>query len=313
MKKIRILLALLVLSCGASSFAQYDNGDAVGGICREGDYNCIPQIPDHGGGAPVDPSPYDPQPGYGDHNPYQPGRPERPDRPNNGYGDVREVYLGQYFRDQSLDLMRLLNLNSARRQRIDSVEVTVRSGDNYTSLSLVADGYVEDSQSAWGNWVTLHPRRDLIIGQNLRRLHLDVRGKIWIDRITVRLSGGGYQPNPPPYPPGGGSEFVLPAQIDKNFYQNGMVDLMQATGLRQYHGYRVTHVTVYARAMTFQARTRVLANGMHQGQLTFGNGISGQTVRMSHQFVVGQNLNALTLLVDDPAHIDRVEVRLSRY
>lgn len=311
MKKFRLFLALLIVSCGASVFAQgsFDDGDAIGGICDANDYNCVPGVPGYGdgGGMPVDPSPYDPIPGL-------PGddRPGRPDRPGIGDSrDQREVYLGQYYRDQSLDLMRLLNLQSARRQRIESVELTVRDGNSYSSLALVADGYTEDSQSVWGSYVTLHPRRDLTIGQNLRRLRLDVRGKLFIDRIVVRLRDS-YQPNPPPYNPPG-NDIVLPGYVNQNFYQPGNIDIARVAGVHQYRGYRVTAITVYGMGLRYSARARVLANGMILGHLTFGSAVSGQTVRVQQNLVVGQNLNGLNLLVDDQARIDRVEVRLSRY
>ncbi|MEZ0392718.1 MAG: hypothetical protein ACAH59_10910 [Pseudobdellovibrionaceae bacterium] len=313
MRKLRVVLALLwALGCSASAFAQWDdgNGDAQGGICRPGEDCQFPDNPpypgdheenDHGGGDPVDPSPYDP-PGGGHGN-------------GNGHGnhgpsqDREEVRLNQTIQNQSLDLMRLLRLQNHRGQRVESVEVIARSNDGYTAVVLTADGYEEDSSYASGSWLTLHPRRQLTIGQNVRDLRLQIRGRLYIESIVVNLSGGYNQPNPP-YPPpgGGGQQVVLPGYINQTFYQHAIINLENLTGLHQYRGYRVESVVVYARG----GRARLMVNGSVEGQLSFGPSTSGQRVHVQRHVVVGQNLHDLSLDVAERLTVERVEVILRR-
>jgi hypothetical protein len=312
MNKIRLVLALFAFSVGTYAHAQWndDSGDANGSLCRVGEY-CPPDGDMDGGGVP--PDPWDTPPidnhgggnhggGHGGHN--------GPVNPPGGFGNHKEVYVGQYFRDQQIDLMWTLGLQYEQGRRIESVQIFVRTGDS-ANVALIADYYTEDQQSAYGSWITLRPLRNLVIGQTFNRLMLQVMGKLYIERIGVDLAPS-YEPNPPPYPPNGG-EVVVPGYVGQTFYGQGNVDILRTANLYNYQGYRIREVTVYGRALGYLARARILGNGMIVGQLSFGTAISPQTARISQPFVIGQNLNALNMLVDDQAQIDRIEVRLSRY
>lgn len=320
MKNLRNFLALIaLLSCGVSAFAQQyaeDSGGAVGSICEVGQPCPAPGMGD-GGGA-IDPSPYDPQPGYpqpghgGYHQPNQPG--------NHGRADHREVYIGQYVRDGNLNLMRLLNLQTARGSSLRTVTVTLRPGTGSANFSLISDGYVEDTASSYSSFVTLQARRDLVIGQ-VRNLLLGIRGQVFVERIAADLDSG-YNPypgpnpyppgpNPGPYPPGNGGEVVLPGYIGQTFYGYGNVDILQATNARMYPGYRVVAVTVYGQS-SGNSNVQVMANGMILGQINLGYG-GAQTVYPNMQLWIGQNVNAMNLLVNGQTRIDKVELRLRRY
>jgi hypothetical protein len=234
--------------------------------------------------------------------------------------------------------MRMLNLYNANGSSIESVQVTVRVGNMAGQLQLMADGYIEDSQNINSMMVSLNPRRNLVIGQNLRMLSLSARGRVYVERIGVYLSDayspqpqppypGPYPqpvppPPPPPYPnpgpfppgPGNGGDTVATAYIGQNYFAPAGIDLTQATSLMNYRGYRIVSVTVYGAALnSYQAGLRIMANNMVLGNLILSNNGAPAMVAAPAQMIVGQNVVSLNLWIDTPARIDRVEVRLSRF
>lgn len=323
MKLSRIILALLTFSCGASIAGAQDR-DPIGSICEVG-RNC-PVNPGSGGGGGIDPSPYDPQPGHpghggghpghggGHHNPGHGGYPS-PDYPDSS--DRREVYVGQYLRDQNLNLLSLMNLDVYSQQGTEvlSVEVFVQNSGRF-SMSLVADGYLVAQNAYAGMSVVLNPNRNLILGQTVRRsLSLAVRGQVFVERVVVNLrSNGGYQPNPNPYPGPGQQEIVLQGSVYQSFYGPSSVDIGQITNLMAYRGYQIASITVNGRSTNYnQARARLLVNGTIEGDLFLGNYDGSQMIYPRGSYIVGRNLNAVTLLVDGGTTINSVQVRLVRF
>lgn len=309
MKFSRIILALLVMSCGASM--TYADDGAIGGICRVGEpCNNFPGGPGNGG---IDPSPYDPPreapPGY----PGQPGYPGYPNQPPQPR-DRKEVYLGQYFRDQDVNLLSLFNMNvwNDRGLQIESVEVMTQPGDR-VSLSLLADGYLVASQNYPSYYVTLTPNRALILGETLRsQLSLAVRGKLYIERVAVNFRRS-YNP---PYPPNPGQDqIVLQGSVYQSFYGPGSIDINRITNLGAYRGYRLADVIVNGRSLNMngQSSAQLLVNGMIEGQLYFYSYEQGQTIRPYRSYVVGQNLNSVTLNVSGNVSVSTIQVRLTRY
>lgn len=304
MKFSRIILALLVASCGASQV--YANDGAIGGICRVGEpCNQFPGGPGNGG---VDPSPYDPV------RPGQPGYPNQP--PQQSQRDRKEVYLGQYFRDQDINLLSLFNLNvwNDRGLQIESVEVMTQPGDR-VSLSLIADSYIVASNNYPSYYVTLYPNRTLILGESLQsRLNLAVRGKLFIERIAINYRRPYNPPYPPTNPPGQ-NQVVLHGSVYQNFYGPGNVDIARITNLQAYRGYRLADVTVNGRTINMNGggSARLMVNGMIEGNIYFYSYEQGQLVRPARQYIVGQNLNALTLLLDGNSYVSTIQVRLTRY
>lgn len=311
MKNLRTLLAVFtLLSCAASAFAQVDEGGgAVGSICEVGQPCPVPGSGE-GGGAPIDPSPYDPQPG----RPPRPQPPRPPPRP--GYGDRREVYIGQEFQDQNLDLVRTLNLWNLRGASIESVDVVTRSYGGYGVLQLLADGYIEDSQNVYSDYVSLRVRRDLSIGYNVRDLLLSIRGRLYIERVIVnfRGGGGGYYPGPQPGPQPGpiGGDVVIPLNVGQIFYSPASVDLLARTMLSNYRGYRVAAVTIYGQSLAYRGGTQLVGNGMLLGQVDFSPNGGGFTIYPNSQLIVGVNLSSLNLMTNGQIRIDRVDLRLQR-
>ena len=286
MEFTRIILALLAISGGAS-YVQAQDGGAIGGICQVGEF-C----------------------------PGMPG-PDRRDFPNQpGYVDRREVRLGQYFRDQNLSLLRLFNLSPWNSQglAIESVEIFLQDNGRST-LTLMADGYVVAAQNYLSPRTVLFPNRPLELGQDVRNtLDLVIRGKLYIDRIAVNLRNN-YQPNPPPYPPGPGpNDVIIQGSVFQSFYGPGNVDIGQITGLMNYQGYQITSIIVRGRALNYNsAQARVLINGMIEGQVFLGEYETSQEIFPRQSYIIGRNVNAVTLLVDGGVNISTVQVRLRRF
>jgi len=303
----RIILAL-ISSLGLVSVAYSQNfGGISGGICRLGDPMCSPSPI---GGHPIDPSPYDPRP--------MP-RPLPPPMPPPGYGmDHRDVYVGRYLRNQDVELISLMNLSpwDLRNADLDSVEVLLRDG-NRAYLSLAVDGMVVAQNSFLNVRTVLVPSRYVPLDR-VRRLDLQVRGMIYVDRITLNFRrSGGYQPNPPPYNPPNQGQIIVPAQINQVFNAPVNIDLLRQSALLNYRGYRIDSIRIYGRALNSSAASalvRVMVNGTVQGQtyLSSFGGSSADAV-ISGTYVLGQNVNAVGLLLNGGVQIDRLEVRLVRF
>ncbi len=316
MNQVRLVLALLTVSSALNANAQFidDTQPGVsGGICQVGQH-CPPGVPDLGGGAPVDPSPYDPRPGRPNdpgrpNYPGNPGYPGQPQYPNYPGSDRHEIYVGRRVTNENMDLLRLAGLDSwsNRGDEIDSVEVIAQPGAVRAELNLNADGYIVASQNYPSNYNVLNPNRHLVIGQNLNQLSLGVRGTLQIDRIVINLRGG-YNPNPNP-PPYGNQTAV--GYINQTFYSQAYIDIARVANLYRYQGYRIQSVTVRGRNLDYRGSARVNVNGITAGRVDLAYG--GETISMPINVVVGQNLQSLDLQVMPSVQIDRVEVQLSRY
>lgn len=105
--------------------------------------------------------------------------------------DVEVVKVGlhrRYF-DESIPLRRLLNLDrDYAGYRIQSVTVKVRPQKSRGRLALVANGRVVDrARSGQTRRIELTPEGDRILGRDLNRLQINVRGRAFIDSIQVKL------------------------------------------------------------------------------------------------------------------------------
>lgn len=310
MKKMRIVLALFIAACGASVSAQYDDGGAIGNICEAGEY-CPPPMPVDGGGqGHIDPSPYDPQPG----RPNRPGRPQqpRPDRPNYPTPGM-EVYLGQYFRNQPLNLNRVFGLSSweNRGQEVRSVTLMVSDPDAFANLDLIADGFVVASDSRPRHIVTLVPRKRLVFGQSLETLLVNIRGGIFIERVAIDL-GGGYGGGGGYPAPGQGQSVLLPAHLNQSFYSPVNLALAPVLNLRNYPNFELTEVVVVGNALNHSTTARIMIDNQVVGIVKLKRRLGAQSILLNG-YVVGHNLRQLNLLVDGPAFIERVEAQLQRY
>ncbi len=330
-----MMFALLMIG---SSLAQ---AQATGGICQVGQ-DCgvsggvsggigspgsLPpgggsghgRRPGHGGGHhgpvnpapshPIDPSPYDP-----------PQYPSQPPPPQSGYEEQREGYLGQYYRDQYIDVLATVGMNyqSDRGAEIRSVEVYYQSNGR-ASLFLYADQNQVAATSAMGFSDDLYPNRQVILGRPTRSLQLYVGGKLFVERVIVHYQRNSYQPQPPnqppqpnPQPPQNG--VTLSGSVYQSFYSPGNVDIAQITGLNQYRGYQVSGIIVNGRAISGgNGHARVLIDGVIVGEVYLGSYSNGQSVYPQQTFIVGRNFSDITLLVDGGTEIQTVQVQLSRF
>lgn len=341
----KMILSSVLLSSGLLTIASTANAQVAGSICQVGQ-NCGPGVgggsiggdirpgvggrpdamprrpgrprpghrPGHGGGygggplGPIDPSPYNPGPS--NPPPYNPP-------PSSGYSERKEAYLGQYYRNQYIDLLAAAGVGSQYRgSEIVSVQVIYQTNGR-AALYLFADQTQVASMYADGYNTVLNPDRRLILGQNLRSLQMYVSDKLYVERVIIEIQRGSNQPPPPPPPPQqppSQNGVTLSGYVNQQFYSPGNVDVAAITGLRQYGGYQLSAVIVNGRALNQgNGHARVLVNGVIVGDVWLGAYSGGQAVYPQQTWIVGRNLDDVTLLIDGGTEIQNVQVQLSRF
>lgn len=336
-----MILASLLL---ASSLSQ---AQVIGDICGVG-INCPPAGP--GFGEPGFDEPRFDEPGHRPdprrrEEPRRPGGPGRPGHggdigglpgrgPDYGHsGDQRIGFVGRVVRNETLSLERLTGLSefSDRGAEIESVEVILRDRNARAELALLADGFGIARESYPSNVVVLYPNRRLEIGRDFRRLDLQVRGIVFIDQVVIRLNSFG-RPGPGPGPgrpgpvrpgpgrpgPGhpGDREIVLEGFVNRFISGRDQVDIASITGLRSYHGYRISEVIVQGRSEVREGSRVQLVSGFNRillGETHLpGNFPASQRIFLNSLAEVGRGGESLVLQVDRPTLIERVRVVLIR-
>ena len=100
----------------------------------------------------------------------------------------RVIYIGRYVDYETLYLQQLGDLfYSAQGYVLESVEVDARSASYDSSIRLLVNGYVEDTDYNVGGYSVLHPSYNRVFGRDLSTLAIRLDGSAYIDRITVNL------------------------------------------------------------------------------------------------------------------------------
>jgi hypothetical protein len=192
---------------------------------------------------------------------------------------------------------------------------------------LLADGFGIARESYPSNIVVLYPTRRLEVGRDFRRLDLQVRGMAFVDQVVIRLNSFG-RPGPGPGRPGpgrpgrpgpghpGDREIVLEGFVNRFITGRDQVDISSITGLRSYHGYRVSEVIVQGRSEVREGSRVQLISGFNRflvGETHLpGNFPTSQRIFLNSLIEVGRGGESLMLRVDRPTLIERVRVVLVR-
>ncbi|MCK6599171.1 MAG: hypothetical protein L6Q37_12470 [Bdellovibrionaceae bacterium] len=119
--------------------------------------------------APVYPSPIYENPGY------------------SNYETQKILFLNRMVSGESFNLGSLLNINSYSGFRLNQVRVNVISSAGST-IQLLINGRVVDSQYSYGEDVYLNPSYEDEIGYEVSSVRLRVKGSAFIRNVTVELS-----------------------------------------------------------------------------------------------------------------------------
>lgn len=233
-----------------------------------------------------------------------------PSESTRGYPDRREVYVGRYLRDETLQLDRLLNLGSQNYgDTIESVVVTLRDAGR-GSLTLMMDYSNVDFRSNLYRVETLRPRGNARVGIDFRSLGLRIGDKVFVESVAVNLiHEAGY-----PDPGGNPGSFDLEEGVYQVYQGYGRLDVGQLVNLYQYQGYQVLSVEIIGGAVGYRGgQATLLANGFEQGRSYFSNqSAESQSIYMRSPSTVGRDLNSLVISVSGDMRIDRIRVRLAR-
>jgi hypothetical protein len=280
-------------------------------------------------------NPYDPNCGPGG----QPGYPGHPgyDDDDQGHHDGREVkriYIGRSVRNEVLNLRQLSGVGvQYRGWEVLAVRARTRpNSPHQTTVQLLADGYVVDTQTNPGDRIRLKPNRRLVIGSSVRELEMWISGSTFIEEISVVVRPTQSAPNhpqpptypdypnhpqPPTYPdypnhpgnPGHGEE-RLDLWIGRSVYGNDSVDLLAYVDMYRYRGRRIQKVIVEADPQHNVALADVLVNGWSAGTLQFDNSHRAQSVRLSGQPDIGGAASSLVLRTRGNMLVERVTLVL---
>lgn len=253
--------------------------------------------------------PVNPERGGGDYGPVMPYPGDREDdryeRP--GRGRTEEIYLGRYFRNEPINLLR--ELSHLRGSQIQSVKVYVqRSRDVRASLDLLVNNLLEDSRPAdIGRAVTLNPRSFPEIGR-LRNLEVYVNGEMLLDRIVVEL----LPPNnrPPPYQDG--REIAVTVNLPSYLPPQPRLDLTPYIDVRGYRGYTIKGIEITAVAVRNNASLDVSMNGFSEGRVILSPRQTTQVLRSRQNLVLGSSFGNLILAPRGDSNIIQVRLLLSR-
>lgn len=102
--------------------------------------------------------------------------------------EEREIYFERHYRNQTLDLTFLFDLNPIIEPGLEIISVDVRVGGfPDAELILLANRRVQARDQATP-FTLLIPRDRLRLGRNVNELHLQVRGMIYLERIILTVS-----------------------------------------------------------------------------------------------------------------------------
>lgn len=273
-------------------------------------------IPPNSGGGGYNP----PVPDVGPDFPGGPDYPLPPDdfgngggRPGSGRQEQKIIYLSRSVVNETLHLRQLAGIGpNYNGYTVESVVIDLRGSGYNSSLSLIADGRVEDTAYSPQGRVALHPRFRAILGQDIRTLQLDVRGLADIQSITVNLrDNSGYERPDRPDRPGRGID--VPLYVNRRMYGNDRMDLTQYIDMYRYRGYRIQEIVIQATPVYNTALLDLLINGFNQGQtLQIDRYNSVHTIR-PYNAILGQGADSIVFYTRGDLDIQGVTLRLSRY
>lgn len=257
-------------------------------------------------------NPYDPN--CGSNSPDYPGQPDYPDY-NDGQSEVKSIYVGRSVRNETLDLRRLSGIGTQYRgYEIVSVRGRTRPNSPYqTTVQLVADNRIVDTQINPGQRINLVPNRRLVIGSTVRELGLYVNGSTFIDELVIELRrshGVPNHPQPPQYPDHPGYEDRLDLYIGETVQGNDRIDVTRHIDMYQHRGRRIQKIIVEADAQYNVALAEVIINGWSAGTLQFDNYTRSQALRLPGQPDIGGAASSIVLYTRGNMRVNRVTLVL---
>lgn len=315
MKKSVLVVTLAVVGFGNLAQAQ------VAGCITTPDNPCIIDGPDHGGGHPVDPSPYDPPAPYDPYDPYpprphqppQPPRPPRPPQPprppHDGYQELvsETIRIDRFVRNERLDLTSLLGRNfRLDGLTLEAIVVEGQTGFGGGSAMLLIDGNREDSQ--WlSSHMVLRSFRQVTLGRYGNRIELFIDSKFYVRQVTIQAR----RSSNPGYPPGYGDQ-VLRRSVYQTFYGFGTLDVGRFFDLWSLRGQRLSEVIVRARANgPGRSFGSLRINSFQQGGFQPGGFTQEFRIPVRGQSIIGQGADSIVLDVENMV-IEEISLRVSR-
>lgn len=239
-------------------------------------------------------------------------------QPGSGYGqsEVKSVYIGRSVRNEVLHLRKLSGIGAEYRGwEVVSVRARTRPDSPYqTTVQLVADGYVVDTQVNPGHRINLQPNHRVVIGSNTSSLHMRVSGSTIIEEIAIELrrvgNGVPNHPQPPQYPGNPGHQERVDLWIGRTVYGNDRIDLLAYVDMYRYRGRRIEQVIVQASPQHNVALAELLVNGFSAGTLQFESYGSSESLQLHNRPDIGGAASSLMLYTRGNMTVERVTLIL---
>lgn len=263
---------------------------------------------------PIPPSPNDP---WDNRDPWDSRDPWESDREER---EVRkeELQVRQYFQGQSrLDLLAdsytRMRLQGAQIRRV-VIHASSEMGNGQARLLANGQVTVEGAQTLPRamdkHAFKLDPFANTM-GRSLRTLDLEMRGRIYVEKVVFHVSEAQFPPGPGPVDPGRPQVEVVRQQLNETIQGEGGQNLFRLFNLAaERQGQSLLRVTVLARAQWGSATAELHLNSQSAGAAQY---IGSTSTRLSFETYgqrIGQQIQALRLQVRGNVVIEEISLEI---
>jgi hypothetical protein len=253
----------------------------------------------------------------GGKDPWEDSRPgqdpwERDDREET---QKEELQVRQYFMGQSrLDLLQ----DAYTRARIQGkeikkivIEASSEQGNGQARLLVNGQSSAEGAQTLPRPVTKVAYKLDSFantVGRSLRTLELEMKGRIYVEKVIFHVVEAQRPPGPGPGNPGQPQIEVVRQQLNETIQGEGGLNLGRVFNLTERQGQALARVTILARSARGQAQAQLLVNDQTSAQAQLIGMSSTRITFETNGMRLGQQIQSLRLQVRGNAVIEEVSL-----
>jgi hypothetical protein len=255
--------------------------------------------------------------GGGSRDPWEDSRPgqdpwERDEREET---QKEELQVRQYFIGQSrLDLLQ----DAYTRARIQGkeikkivIEASSEQGNGQARLLVNGQSSAEGAQTLPRPVTKVAYKLDSFantVGRSLRTLELEMKGRIYVEKVIFHVVEAQRPPGPGPGNPGQPQIEVVRQQLNETIQGEGGLNLGRVFNLTERQGQALARVTILARSARGQAQAQLLVNDQTSAQAQLIGMSSTRITFETNGMRLGQQIQSLRLQVRGNAVIEEVSL-----
>ena len=249
----------------------------------------------------------------------------RPTDPRDPWGDDRgslrdvELQVRQYFQGQArLDLLQdYYTRSQLQGKQIRAITITASTEAGNGEMRLLSNGQsLEQPQRVARQMADYTLRVDPFsntIGQSLRNLELEMRGKFYVEKVVFNLLQNNGPVGPGPGIPSGPQVEVVRQQLNEQIQTEGGLQLFRMFNLAQERqGQSLRRVTVLARSQRGSAQAQLLVNDQNSG---IAQSIGISSTRLSFELSgqrIGREIQGLRLYFRGNVIVEEVSLEFEK-